>query len=112
MEDATVKNILEKIELSKNEIKRSIEASEANILLELENLKFRVGQLERENFLLRDRVERLDRGSRKNSIILFGWSEPNEQINLNFVCSELGRLLEIIKLMKEISMIFIVLEKR
>lgn len=93
MDDKTVQNILEKIENSKTEIKSSIQASESNILLELENLKFKIRTLERENVSLRDKVDRLERKSNENNIVVFGWTEPNDDITSDFICNELNNLL-------------------
>lgn len=83
----------EKINNVKIELKNIIQASEANILLEFEDLKFRFRQLETENEHLKDSIEQLKRKSRKNNIILFGWTASNGDINSDFICTELNRLL-------------------
>lgn len=90
--DDKIKEILDEIKNSKTELKNCIEASEANILLKIEDLKFRVNQLEEENLYLKTKIEKLERKDRENNIIVFGWSAPNENVTLDFISTELKNL--------------------
>lgn len=52
----------------KAEFKSIIEASEARILLKIEDVKQRVSILEKENTNLKNKIESLERANRKNNI--------------------------------------------
>lgn len=68
----TLQQIAKELGDIKQELRRVIEASETRILLKIEESKSRIITLEKENSCLRDRLEFLDRKTRKNNIIVFG----------------------------------------
>lgn len=93
--DITLKRLYEEIIKSKNEVKSSISATEARLLLEIHSLKTRVDQLERENSTLEQKFEYADRVNRKNNIILFGFDKLRDNATPKLICEELNHLLEV-----------------
>lgn len=90
-----IKQIYEEILKSRNEIKRTIEASEVRLLLKIEQLTNSLRDLERENSELRSEVEILKREGKKNNILVFGLNTENKDINANYICKELKSLIGI-----------------
>lgn len=93
-QELSINKIYEEIINTKIEIKNAIEASEARILMKIESLKSRVNKLEKENIAIKNKVELLERSGKKNNFIIFGLKKPAE-VNINFICLEVNRLLNI-----------------
>lgn len=86
--------ILEEIQKNRTEIRNFIEASENRILLRLEDLNGKIKELERENQHLKNKVEFLERGSKKNSILIYGL-QSEENYTVDDICDNLRHLLDI-----------------
>ncbi|KAG5866044.1 hypothetical protein JTB14_012412 [Gonioctena quinquepunctata] len=51
--------------------------------------------LEEENYILKNKVESLDKESRGNNIIIFTSKEPNNENTAEFLCGELNKLVTV-----------------
>lgn len=91
--DAAVKNIREEISKTGSEIKNCIEASEARLLLRIEQLKSTVTKLETENVELKGEVEFLKRAQNKKNILIFGLKKKREEVTAGNLCKDLRDLL-------------------
>lgn len=91
--DAAVKNIREEISNTRIDIKSCIEASEARLLLKIEQLKSTVSKLEKENNELKGEVEFLKRAQNKKNILIFGLNKKREEVNAENLCKDLKDLL-------------------
>ncbi|CAG9817050.1 unnamed protein product [Phaedon cochleariae] len=102
---ATVTNklILDEIIKTRNELKNSIEASEARLLLKLEEANDKINKLELENKILKDKVEYLEREAKRKNLIVFGLQKASDEITPEFICSELEELLDVRVNQSEIS---------
>lgn len=90
-----VVNILkEEITRNRKEIKSAIEASESKLLLKIEELNHRINQLESENSTLSEKVEVLEKITKKNNIIVYGL-ENLEDISPTSICRQLKNLLDV-----------------
>lgn len=94
MTDSSQTKILNEIKKSKEELKNIIIASETRLHLKIQELTGRILEIEEENSYLRNRVERLERETRKNNIVIFGLNKEPKDINLNSVCQEISQLVE------------------
>lgn len=66
---------------NRKEIKSAIEATEARLLMKVEELEQKVHHLEKENQTFKDKVKTLDRSSRRNNIIVFGLNNKDNSPN-------------------------------
>lgn len=88
----TDSQILDEIRSSKEELKSAIEAVEVRIALKLEEANRRLFELEKENNILKTKIEEQDRKIRKNNIVIFGLKHLEENITANFVTCEIRKL--------------------
>ncbi|KAJ8954845.1 hypothetical protein NQ318_023408 [Aromia moschata] len=79
---------------SRNELKHSIEANEARLLLKIEAANNQIAALEKENRELKKRIEQIENLNRKKNRILFGLEEQTDIIP-QFICQKLNSLLDI-----------------
>lgn len=89
-----LKVIKEEIVQSRIEIKSTIEALEARILLQIETANNRIKYLEKENTSLQNRIEMLDRITRKNNILVFGLESSDKNTPAE-TCQKLSELLDV-----------------
>lgn len=87
----TLQQILQEVADSKQQLKHTIEAAEARILLTLEDYKRKICCLEKENGDLRSQIEGIERKSRKNNIVVFGLDKF--QLSTESICEKLNALL-------------------
>lgn len=92
--EKAVKTLKEEIVRNGEEIKLAIKASEANLLMKIEELNHRVSSLEVENCHLSNKIETLEILNKKNNIIIFGLDKPELQTP-NQICQELKNCLKI-----------------
>ncbi|KAK9872703.1 hypothetical protein WA026_018837 [Henosepilachna vigintioctopunctata] len=90
----TLQKILNECIASKNELKTYIAASEAKLLSEIQSLKSKIVNLEKEYSNLKFQLEKIDRNSNKKVIIIFGLEKPSE-VTPAFICEEIRRLLQV-----------------
>lgn len=93
--EVTINQLFEEIVRNRNELKNSIESSEIRVLLKIETLSNKVNILEKENQELRDKIELLERNSKKNNLVIFGLNRNTSDITTQLVCAEVKRLLDI-----------------
>lgn len=93
--EKAIKDLHDELVKNRNEIKNFIEASEARLLLKIEELKNTVSQLQKDNNLLNEEVETLKRENIKKNIVIFGLNKKREEITAENVCLDLNQLLEI-----------------
>lgn len=96
MTDASTNLILQEIKRNKDELKNeltnAINASEARLRLDIEGLKNRIVQLEEENNTLKNKLEKLERKTRSNNIVLFGLNKECADITTGYLIAELKNL--------------------
>lgn len=90
MSDITIKQLMEEIIKNRSEIKSSIEASEARLLLNFEELKNRVLHLEKENQDLKEEIEELKKSGKKNNVIIFGLTKKSETPTCDIICQKIN----------------------
>lgn len=88
-----LRNIREDVLMNRTELKSSIEASETRILLKIEDLQQRINKLEHENNSLSNKIESLERASKKNNILVFGLKETYQ--SPKEICNKLKELLQV-----------------
>lgn len=93
--EITTKQIYEEIVKSRNELRGSIEASEVRVLLKIESLNSRIRTLEKENRQLKNKVEILDRESRRNNLVIFGLNSVPREVSVDFISSQIKQLLDV-----------------
>lgn len=91
--DKAIKIIREEILNSRTEIKNCIVASEARLLLKIEDLKNSVANLERENSELKEELEHLKRAQNKKNIVVFGLKKKREEVVAEILCEDFRGLL-------------------
>ncbi|KAL3283066.1 hypothetical protein HHI36_006223 [Cryptolaemus montrouzieri] len=91
----SIQDVFDEIIRSKAEITKSIKASEANILLKIGALQERLEQVEKENSRLKEKLEILERNSKKKSLIVFGLNEEPRDIFLGSISETLKCLLKV-----------------
>lgn len=94
-ETITTKQLYDEIVKNRKELKNSIKASEANVLLKIESLNNKIKILEKENIDLKNKVEILERDSRKNNLIIFGLDINYKEVSVKSICNRLKQLLGI-----------------
>lgn len=95
MNETLVKKLLEEVQRNRTEIKNAIEASEARLLLRIEEQSNRIRQLEVENQILNEKVENLERNSRNNNLIIYGLNKCPSDITSEFICNQIKILVGI-----------------
>ncbi|CAH1105643.1 unnamed protein product [Psylliodes chrysocephalus] len=93
--NTTLKDILNEIINSKKELKNAIDASEARLLLKVESVQSKVTELQKENQLLKEEIEILKQQNKKNSIVIFGLQNIQDNLNIQYICSHIKSLLDI-----------------
>lgn len=93
--EETTKKILEEIKVSKNELKSALEASETRLLLKIEDQKENIKELENENLLLKQKIEYLEQKSKRNNLVIFGLNKKRAELDVETVCKEIKRLVEV-----------------
>lgn len=88
----TSKQILDEIIKCRKDLKNAIAASEANLLLKIEELHFKNQQIQKENEALKDEIEQLKRYSKRNGIVISGLN-VNEELEIQQICNEINALL-------------------
>uniref|UniRef100_A0A6P7G0P2 Uncharacterized protein LOC114336309 n=1 Tax=Diabrotica virgifera virgifera TaxID=50390 RepID=A0A6P7G0P2_DIAVI len=76
-------------------LKRSIEATETRIILNVEGLNKKVKDLEKENLELKSKLEKVERKSKENSIFIYGLELSKAEISSKFICDSIKKLLGI-----------------
>lgn len=106
MSDSSLNKILFEIKNCKEELKNLILASEARLQLKVEELNSRILYIEEENTILKNKVEYLERETKRKNIIIFGLDKEPEEININFVCTEIKKLLDVTIEQSDISDVY------
>ncbi|KAL3283731.1 hypothetical protein HHI36_024231 [Cryptolaemus montrouzieri] len=88
----TIQDLYKEIVRNRTEIKEFIEMK---ILTKIEAIEERVKDVEIENRELRDRIERLERESKRGNIIIFGLDKEVSYISSELVCETLNSSLKI-----------------
>lgn len=91
----TLESLHEEIVNSRKHIKNYIEATEANLLLSIEEVKSNFRKLEQENLLLKKEIELLKRNQNKNNIVVFGLNKKRDLLTPEVVCEDLKELLDV-----------------
>lgn len=91
----SAKKLLDEIIKTRRELKNSITASETRLILEIQNLKNRINNLEEENLQLREQLEQSNRNHNKNNIIVFGLKKKNDETITKSVCDEISQFLDV-----------------
>lgn len=89
---ATADVVLEEVRRMTRELKSFIEAVETRISNKVEEISKRITSLEKENLLVLDKLEELDRKGRENSVIIFGLKHPKQIIPIDFITGELKKV--------------------
>lgn len=89
--EQTLQQIRDEVAKCRQEFKWVVEASEARILLKIQEYKNRINYLERENNELRAQFETLEKRSKKNNIVVFGLE--NFQLTPKSISEKLNSLL-------------------
>lgn len=80
----------------KCELRNILEASEARIILKVEDLNAKIKTLEKENEQLKRKIEHIEKDQRKKNLVLFGLSvETRSELSVHFMCEKLNELLEL-----------------
>ncbi|XP_057663191.1 uncharacterized protein LOC130898139 [Diorhabda carinulata] len=87
--------ILEEIISSKEELKSLIEAVEVRLSLKIEDLYRKLNKVEAENRHLSNKIENIERKTKENNIVIFGLDTKPEEITPEYICNELGRLVNV-----------------
>lgn len=85
--------LLDEIIKNRNEIKNTIETSEARLTQKIEEDKNRLIRLEKENLILKEEIEILKRNNKKNNIIIFGIRHQRTSLTIKFLIQKLKELL-------------------
>lgn len=93
-EEISTKQILEEIINNRKELKNAVEASEARLLLEFEELNYKIRSLERENKQLKSEIEEISKSNKKNGIVIYGLHLGKEQ-KVEEICEKIKTLLEV-----------------
>lgn len=93
-ENISLKDLLLQIKNSKDEIKNWVSATEVRLLLEIQTLKNKNEVLEKENEILKERLERTEQYCNKNNIIIFGLNK-SKTLSAEYLCEEINRLMKI-----------------
>lgn len=88
------RNLQDEVIKNRREIKSAIEASEARLLMKVEEQKQKANQLEKENIFLKNKVEILERNLKKNNIIIFGLE--NQDTSSLAITEKLSTLLGVV----------------
>nr|XP_023028439.1 girdin-like [Leptinotarsa decemlineata] len=89
------RRILEEIQGARNDLKGAIDSTEKKLLNKINEQTLKIKQLEEENKKLKTEIENLDRTSRKRNIVIFGINKPSTEISADFICSEIGKRVEV-----------------
>lgn len=92
--EGDLKVLLEEIKKTRNELKNYIEASETKILMKIETLNEKIKNIEKESEFIKNKIEYLERGLKRNSILVYGL-DLNENLTAEIICEKLSHLLEI-----------------
>lgn len=95
MTDNSQNKILAEIKKSKEELKNQIIASETRLHLKIQELTGRIIEVEEENSYLKNKIERLERETKKNNIVIFGLNKEAKEIDIDTVCKEISQLVEV-----------------
>lgn len=91
----TISAVIDEIRCTKQELKTVIEAVEVRLSLKVEEINREVYRLKKENRLLHETIEKLDRKSKENNIVIFGLKHPPQNISASFILTELKRLTDV-----------------
>ncbi|KAK9892151.1 hypothetical protein WA026_018354 [Henosepilachna vigintioctopunctata] len=94
-EEITLDKLYREIVESRNDLKGAIEASETTLLLKLESLNQKTQKLERENKILKEKIEALEKQNIKNNLVIFGLPNKHDEVTAQSVVQEINRLLQI-----------------
>lgn len=89
-----LRSLREEVLKNRAENKAVVEASEARLALQFEELKQKLQKLDAANNTLTKKVELLERNFKKNNILIFGL-ENSHTISPDQICTTLSRLLKI-----------------
>lgn len=93
--EKALKDVYDELVKTRNEIKNLIEASEARLLLKIDELRNNVSQLQKENNFLSEEIENIKRENIKKNIVIFGLNKKREEITAKNLCTDLNELLEV-----------------
>ncbi|KAK9892797.1 hypothetical protein WA026_021989 [Henosepilachna vigintioctopunctata] len=79
-EEITLDKFYREIDESRNDLKGAIEASETTLLLKLESLNQKTQKLERENKILKEKIEALEKQNIKNNLVIFGLPNKHDEV--------------------------------
>lgn len=91
----TNETILEEIKKNRKELKALIEALEVRVSLKFEDLSRRISYIEQENVILKDSIEKLERKTRENNIVIFGLKTKPEEITIDYIKKEIKNLVDV-----------------
>lgn len=95
MSDSSLNKVLLEIKKCKEELINLILASETRLHLKIEQLNTRILCIEEENSYLKDKVEYLERETKQKSIIIFGLNREPVEIDIDFVCTEILKQIDV-----------------
>lgn len=90
MNDNPYNVILMEIRKSKEELKNLIIASETRLQLKIEEQNGKILELEEENKFLKNKVEYLERETKKNKVVIFGLQKEPKEISGDYLCKEIS----------------------
>lgn len=104
--EITTRQLYEEIVRNRSELKNSIEASEARLLMKIESLNNKIRTLEKEKLELSNKVELLERESKKKNLVIFGLNRNPREVSAASICREIKQLLNVQLIESDISNIF------
>lgn len=93
VEGITLETVYEEILKIRAELKSFIDASETRTSLKIEDLKKRVNNLEVENDRLSNKIESIERETKKKNIVIFGLNIPEQDVSSEIVTQKLNKVL-------------------
>lgn len=87
-------------------MKAIIQAVEVKLSLKIEQVAHRLLGVEKENEVLRNKIESLERNQRKNNIIVFGIERSENYINADYIIALIKDLLNIELVESDISDVY------
>ncbi|KAK9871655.1 hypothetical protein WA026_014103 [Henosepilachna vigintioctopunctata] len=79
-EEISLDKLYQEIVESRNDLKGAIDASETSLLLKLESLNQKTQKLERENKILKEKIEALEKQNIKNNLVIFGLPIKHDEV--------------------------------
>ncbi|KAL3284877.1 hypothetical protein HHI36_019014 [Cryptolaemus montrouzieri] len=104
--EITLDRLYQEITDTRKELKNLITAGEARLALKIETLNRKIQNLESENTVLKERIETLEQKNNKKNLVVFGIPNTGGKISEDFICEEIGRLLDVDVAKSDISDVY------